>query len=57
MTPMQMLQIAVSQGADLERIQKLMDLQDRWEAKAGAPCLQRGAGSVQERTRRSSSRI
>jgi hypothetical protein len=33
MTPMQMLQIAVSQGADLERIQKLMDLQDRWEAK------------------------
>jgi hypothetical protein len=32
-TPMQMLQIAVAQGADLERIQKLMDLQDRWEAK------------------------
>jgi hypothetical protein len=31
-TPMQMLQIAVAQGADLERIQKLMDLQDRWEA-------------------------
>lgn len=32
-TPMQMLQVAVAQGADLERIQKLMDLQDRWEAK------------------------
>lgn len=32
-TPMQMLQLAVAQGADLERIQKLMDLQDRWEAK------------------------
>jgi hypothetical protein len=32
-TPMQMLQIAVTQGADLERIQKLMDLHDRWEAK------------------------
>lgn len=31
-TPMQMLQVAVSQGADLDRIQKLMDLQDRWEA-------------------------
>lgn len=31
-TPMQMLQVAVSQGADLERIQKLMDLQERWEA-------------------------
>jgi len=32
-TPMQMLQVAVQQGADLERLQKLMDLQDRWEAK------------------------
>ena len=31
-TPMQMLQIAVSQGADLDRLQKLMDLQERWEA-------------------------
>lgn len=31
-TPMQMLQIAVAQGADLDRIQKLMDLQDRWQA-------------------------
>lgn len=31
-TPMQMLQIAVAQGADLDRLQQLMDLQDRWEA-------------------------
>lgn len=31
-TPMQMLQIAVQQGADLDRLQKLMDLQERWEA-------------------------
>jgi len=31
-TPMQMLQIAVSQGADLDRLQQLMDLQDRWQA-------------------------
>ena len=31
-TPMQMLQIAVEQGADLDKLQKLMDLQDRWEA-------------------------
>lgn len=31
-TPMQMLQIAVEQGADLDRLQKLMDLQERWEA-------------------------
>lgn len=31
-TPMQMLQIAVAQGADLDRLQQLMDLQERWEA-------------------------
>ena len=31
-TPMAMLQIAVSQGADLDKLQKLMDLQERWEA-------------------------
>lgn len=30
-TPMQMLQIAVEKGADLDQLQKLMDLQDRWE--------------------------
>lgn len=30
-TPMQMLQMAVSQGADLDKLQKLMDLQERWE--------------------------
>lgn len=31
-TPMQMLQIAVERGTDLDQLQKLMDLQDRWEA-------------------------
>lgn len=31
-TPMQMLEIAVNKGADLESLQKLMDLQERWEA-------------------------
>lgn len=31
-TPAQMLQMAVAQGADLDRLQKLMDLQERWEA-------------------------
>jgi hypothetical protein len=31
-TPMEMLQIAVQQGADLDRLQKLMDLQERWES-------------------------
>lgn len=31
-TPMDMLSMAVSQGADLDKLQKLMDLQERWEA-------------------------
>lgn len=31
-TPMEMLQIAVERGADLDQLQKLMDLQERWEA-------------------------
>jgi hypothetical protein len=31
-TPMQLLQMAVGQGADLERLQKFMDMQERWEA-------------------------
>lgn len=31
-TPDRMLQIAVEQGADLDKLEKLMDLQARWEA-------------------------
>ncbi len=31
LTPMDMLQIAVEKGADLDQLQKLMDLQERWE--------------------------
>lgn len=31
-TPMAMLQIAVQQGADLDKLEKLMQLQERWEA-------------------------
>lgn len=31
-TPMQMLQVAVARGADLDYLQKLMELQERWEA-------------------------
>lgn len=31
-TPMVLLQMAVSQGADLEKIEKFMDMQDRFEA-------------------------
>lgn len=31
-TPMQLIQMAVQQGADVERLEKLLDLQLRWEA-------------------------
>lgn len=31
-TPMQMLQIAIERGADLDQLDKLMTLQERWEA-------------------------
>jgi len=31
-SPMQMLQIAVEQNADIDKLQKLMDLHERWEA-------------------------
>ena len=31
-TPMQMLQVAMDRGADLDKLQQLMDLQQRWEA-------------------------
>lgn len=31
-TPQQLLTIAVEQGADLDKLTKLMDLQERWEA-------------------------
>jgi len=31
LTPAGLLEIAVTQGADLEKMEKLMDLQDRWE--------------------------
>ena len=32
-TPGQLLQMAVGQGADLDQLEKLMELQERWEAK------------------------
>jgi hypothetical protein len=31
-TPMQMLQIAIEKGADMAQLEKLMDLNERWEA-------------------------
>lgn len=32
LTPQQMVSLAVSQGADVEKLKQLMDLQERWEA-------------------------
>lgn len=32
-TPMQMMRIAIEKDADLDKLQKLMDLQERWEAE------------------------
>ena len=32
-TPATLLQMAVEQGADIDKLSKLMDLQERWEAK------------------------
>jgi hypothetical protein len=32
LTPIELLQIAVQQGADVEKLGKLMDLQERWQA-------------------------
>jgi hypothetical protein len=34
-TPMMMLQTAVAQNADLDKLEKLMQLQERWEANEG----------------------
>lgn len=31
-TPMMLVQMAVQQGADIDKLQKLMELQERWEA-------------------------
>ncbi len=50
MTPMEMLDKAVSQGADVETLSKLMDLQERWEAnqarKAFEGCNERSKAEL-----------
>lgn len=33
LTPVELIRIAVSQNADIEKLSKLMDLQERWEAR------------------------
>lgn len=32
-SPMRLVEMAIQSGADIEKLEKLMDLQDRWEAK------------------------
>jgi len=32
LTPMTLINMAVSQGADTDKLKQLMDLQERWEA-------------------------
>lgn len=34
LTPMSILQLAISQGADIDKLEKLMGMQERWEANA-----------------------
>lgn len=43
-TPMDMLQMAVSQGADLDKLEKLMALQERWEANEARKAFNEAMG-------------
>jgi hypothetical protein len=47
-TPMQMLQIAVSQGADLDRLQKLMELKERWDAAQAKTAFNRALAAFKK---------
>ena len=40
-TPQTLLNIAIEKGADLEKLEKLMDLQIKWEPKVVFPCVGR----------------
>jgi hypothetical protein len=46
MTPMEMLDRAVSQGANVETLSKLMDLQERWEANQARKAFERAMSEV-----------
>lgn len=40
-TPAELLSVAVSQGADLDKLEKLMELQERWEANEARKAYER----------------
>lgn len=44
-TPMTMLSMAVSQGADLDKLEKLMALQERWEANEARKAFNEAMGA------------
>lgn len=48
-TPMQMLSMAVDQGADLDKLEKLMDLQQRWEESEGKKAYSEAMASFQSK--------
>lgn len=47
--PMQLVSMAVSQGADIEKLSKLMDLQERWEANQAKKAFDEAMNSFQSR--------
>lgn len=47
-TPARMLEIAVQQGADLSKLEKLMDLQERWEAAQGEKAFNAALAAAQD---------
>ena len=51
-TPMDMLNMAVSQNADLDKLEKLMALQERWEANEAKKAFISAMSNVQAKTKR-----
>lgn len=49
MNPMQLVSVAVSQGADIDKLSKLMDLQERWEANQARRAFNEAMSSFQVR--------
>jgi hypothetical protein len=47
--PMQLVSMAVEQGADLDKLSKLMDLQERWEAGQAKKAFDEAMNSFQSR--------
>jgi hypothetical protein len=45
-TPMQMLQVAVERGADMAQLEKLMDLQERWEKNQARKAFNEAIGAA-----------